>query len=397
MRMGRTLYLLNVLLFVALSACSRPMPEHWTGTLSLPEGTQIPFEMNLSLAGPKPSGHFVVGNEKTPIPEISWDGKALDFQFSEYGADMHVTWDGSQLSGEYRRIRSSGTKVFPVRATPKSETAVASPNAPAAGTYLVRFDDDKEGESRTVAKLWSEAGTPYGTFIAPDGDYGLLKGAPNDNGIQLSRFTGWQAFAIEIHKNGTGTFHAASLDMPKPFKLARYVDAPSLRETTMKNPASSFAFACSSLSGETVRNTDERFKGKGLIVDIMGTWCHNCMDESPVLQKIYTASGRDKLEMVGLSFEVKEDEALGRKNLSQYRDRFGLTYPLLYCGSVDDSNVDQKLKSQLENFFAYPTTLFIDKTGKVRTIHAGFHGPGTGDQYEPQVQRLQSLAAEIAR
>ena len=79
------------------------------------------------------------------------------------------------------------------------------------------------------------------------------------------------------------------------------------------------------------------------------------------------------------------------------RDRFKLNYPLLYCGSVDDSNVDKQLKSQLENFFAYPTTLFIDKKGKVRAVHAGFHGPGTGDQFPFQVQKLHELAAQVAR
>jgi hypothetical protein len=121
------------------------------------------------------------------------------------------------------------------------------------------------------------------------------------------------------------------------------------------------------------------------------------MDESPVLQELHTQYGKDGFEVVGLSFEITDDAELGRKNLTLYRDRFKLTYPLLYCGSVDDSNVDKQLKNQLDNFFAYPTTLFIDKKGKVQTVHSGFQGPGTGDQYPVQIQKLHELAEQAIR
>jgi hypothetical protein len=110
-----------------------------------------------------------------------------------------------------------------------------------------------------------------------------------------------------------------------------------------------------------------------------------------VLQDLYRQYAKDGLEAVGLSFEVKDDEALGRKNLTLYRDRFALTFPLLYCGSVDDSNLDNQLKNQLQNFFAFPTTLFIDKKGKVRAVHSGFRGPGTGDEFDRQIQKLHEL------
>jgi thiol-disulfide isomerase/thioredoxin len=165
----------------------------------------------------------------------------------------------------------------------------------------------------------------------------------------------------------------------------------------MKNPNRPFAFACTSLTGETVRNTDERFKGKALAADIMGTWCHNCMDESPVLQELYKQYQKDGFEVVGLSFEIKDDAELAKKNLTLFRDRYNLTYPLLYCGSLDDANIEKQLKSQIENFFAFPTTLFSNKTGKVQTIHTGFRGPGAGDRYPLQIQKLHELAQQALR
>lgn len=407
--MKRNFRRLSVLAFLTFTGCQQPVPQHamWSGTVQLADGKDLAFRMDLDLAQPKPAGYFLVGNEKTPIPEISRNGDSLNFQFSEYGAEMRTVWDGHQLRGTYVRYRSEGTRSFPVHASPEAAglaDAVPADAVAPIGTYQVHFQDDNGSGRVTVARVWTEGTRIYGTFIAPDGDYGLLDGKPTAKGIQFGRFTGWQAFLIEFESEGSqwsGTFYAASNDKPRPFTLGPLteaaLEASPTAVTSMKHPQDTFTFSCSSLSGETVRNTEDRFRGKALVVDIMGTWCHNCLDEAPVLQRLQDKFRNDGLEVVGLSFEVTDDAEIGRRNLSLYRDRFGLTYTLLFCGSVDDANQETRLKTQLENFFAFPTTLFIDKTGKVRTIHAGFRGPGTGQQYQSQVQELEELARGIVR
>jgi thiol-disulfide isomerase/thioredoxin len=370
----------------------------WNGTLELPE-VAIPLRMELDLANR--TGSFIVGTEKTPIPEIVSNGKELTLGFTEYGAEISVVWDGKHLTGNYLRIRTEGTKSFRVSAYPGVAASQPAANAP-TGNFLVVFEDETPEKATTTASIWKEGDVYYGTFIAPDGDYGLLEGAPTAQGIQFSRFTGWQAIAIEVNPDGenwSGRYHAASIEKPRPFKLhpQQVSGIAEGKRTAMKDPNGSFAFACTSLTGETVRHTDDRFKGKALAVDIMGTWCHNCMDESPVLEDLYKTYGRDGFQVVGLSYEIKNDVELGKKNLTLFRDRYKLSYPLLYCGSLDDANLDQQLHSQLANFFAFPTTLFIDRKGKVRSIHSGFQGPGTGDRYPLQVKKLRDLVEQVVR
>lgn len=390
----KTFGLIALLVFASCRPSPLPSNATWRGTLQLPE-TSLPFRMELDLSGP--AGAFIVGTEKIPIPEISRNDNTLTFTFSEYGAEMRGTWDGKQLKGDYLRYRTAGTKSFPFSASPDFRDGSHSPIAP-TGNYQVVFDDETPEEATTVARIWREGPVSvYGTFIAPDGDYGLLEGTATQDGVQLHRFTGWQGIAIELKRdaeNWTGIYYAAHNDKARPFKLRPRADAAPAegQEVRMKNPDNPFAFACTSLTGETVRNTEERFKGKALAVDIMGTWCHNCMDESPVLEELYQQYRKVGFEVVGLSFEIKDDAELGKKNLTLFRDRYKLTYPLLYCGSVDDANVEKQLKSQIVNFFAYPTTLFIDKRGKVQAIHWGFQGPGTGDRYPLQVRKLHDLA-----
>jgi thiol-disulfide isomerase/thioredoxin len=165
----------------------------------------------------------------------------------------------------------------------------------------------------------------------------------------------------------------------------------------MKNPETSFRFEGVSASGETLHSSDDRFKGRPLIVDIMGTWCHNCIDESPLLQELHAKYGKDGLQVVGISFEITDDLELAKRNLKLYQDRLGLTYTMLFCGSLDDENVKNRLRSQLDNFFAYPTTLFIGRDGKVQTIHSGFRGPGTGEEFQAQVQEFHELAEKLVK
>jgi hypothetical protein len=51
---------------------------------------------------------------------------------------------------------------------------------------------------------------------------------------------------------------------------------------------------------------------------------------------------------------------------------------MLLAGTPDDIN--QKLP-QLVNFGAYPTTIYIGRDGRVRSVHAGFASQATGEEY----------------
>src|SRR5215467_10461205 len=110
MTFARLQFLLTIGLF--LFACRRALPEQsaWAGTLELANGTiHLPFRMFLDFHSTKPTGYFLVGNEKAPIPEITRQEDSITFAFSEYGAEMQGVWNGSELDGTYVRHRPEGT------------------------------------------------------------------------------------------------------------------------------------------------------------------------------------------------------------------------------------------------------------------------------------------------
>ena len=400
---------LFVLLF--LPSCRRPMPEQgtWVGTIELAQGNiHVPFRMELDLRSTKPTGSFLVADEKTVIPEITRQDDYVLFEFSEYGAEMRGTWDGHQLNGTYLRHRTQSDTLLKFTASPGANATTQrdvqlSANQVPSGKYQVYWSDEDRTKSAIVATFWTKGESLYGTFIAPDGDYGLLVGKPSGGKVQLNRFTGWQAIAITLEqKEGmwSGNYFFQN-DKPRAFVLSLRANNESaalpVRQTTMKNPEARFTFEGVSISGETIRGTDDRFKGKPLIVDIMGTWCHNCLDSGPLLEELQKTHEKDGLQVVGISFEVNDDVQLAKKNLQLFKHGKNLTYTMLYCGSLDDDNVNKRLRSQLNDFFAYPTTLFIGRDGKVQAISSGFKGPGTGEEYQNQIREFHELAEKLVK
>jgi hypothetical protein len=61
------------------------------------------------------------------------------------------------------------------------------------------------------------------------------------------------------------------------------------------------------------------------------------------------------------------------------KTRLGINYPLLVAGNRENANTALPM---LNRIMGYPTTIFIDKKGKVRKIYTGFTGPATGKYYE---------------
>jgi thiol-disulfide isomerase/thioredoxin len=400
-------------LFIAccflIAGCQKQMPQKgmWAGTMTIGENKQLPFQMFLDLNPAACTGSFFNGAEQTSIPEIQFHGDSLSFLFSEYNAAMRGIWDGKEWRGKFFRYRSDTSRndfsAAPSETIQGNSVPARSSVFPLAGKFQVSIFGMKEVDSTCTANFWMKNDSVFGTIIAPDGDYGLLAGRQTDSKVLLTRFTGWQAFRLDLERQGTvwnGTLNARS---GKPTVLTLFpqsVFKPELKSAhlpTMKNRTKTFTFFGTSSTGNVVSSEDSVFRNKALIIDIMGTWCHNCMDAAPVLQQLYTEFGKDGLEIIGLAFEISDNPETAKKNLTLFQNRFGITYTVLYCGSTNEANVEQKLHRQLNDFYAYPTTLFVNKKGVVKRIHVGFNGPGTGEEYQRQVRQYIEMADRLVK
>jgi thiol-disulfide isomerase/thioredoxin len=132
-------------------------------------------------------------------------------------------------------------------------------------------------------------------------------------------------------------------------------------------------------------------------VQLFGTWCPNCSDETRYLRELHERYAARGLSIVGLAFELTGDFTRDSQQVLTYARHHQLPYPLLVAG-VSDKNKASERFPLLDKLRAYPTTLFVDARGEVRAVHQGFSGPATGAAHlklrEDFERLIETLLAE---
>jgi thiol-disulfide isomerase/thioredoxin len=147
-----------------------------------------------------------------------------------------------------------------------------------------------------------------------------------------------------------------------------------------------------------VSNTDARFRGKVVILSIGGSWCPNCHDEAPFLSELYKDYHARGLEVIGLMFENDPDPKIARPRVQSFIKRHGVQYPMLLAGTTQASPTSKTINEalpQIVNFGAYPTAIYLGRDGRVRSVHAGFASPATGQEHVRLKQELRELTERL--
>ena len=173
---------------------------------------------------------------------------------------------------------------------------------------------------------------------------------------------------------------------------AKLQNADSL--TFLKKGYDSFSFRFPDQNGDTVSLADDRFKNKAVIVQIMGSWCPNCLDETNYYKTLYDQYGNLGLEIVALAFERTKTEEKAYKNLQRLVERTGVKYTMLLGGATRETKAAEALP-MLNHVMSYPTSIFLDKNHKIKRIHTGFYGPSTGEYYTRFVSETEKLVEEM--
>jgi thiol-disulfide isomerase/thioredoxin len=216
----------------------------------------------------------------------------------------------------------------------------------------------------------------------------------------LSAFDGAHAYLYRGRINGRneleGTYWSG-LAWRETFS-GRRDQAASLgeleRATQMRANSKVLEFTFPDLDGKPVSLSDERYKDKVVIIALAGSWCPNCHDEAAFLAPYYKANRERGLEIIELMFEQFGDMERAVPAVRGFRDKFGIEYATLVAGVNDKQNAATRLP-QLNNIFAFPTTIFVDRQHRVRRIHTGFSGPATGAHYERLIEGFDATVEEL--
>jgi peroxiredoxin len=167
--------------------------------------------------------------------------------------------------------------------------------------------------------------------------------------------------------------------------------------TTLRDATQRFDFTFPDTDGHEVSLSDERYRGKVVLITLGGTWCPNCHDEARFLMPFYREHRDQGFEVIALMFERHGEYEKAAQAVRNYRDDLGVEFPTLIAG-VSTTEEASKALPTLSGIYGYPTTILVDRRGAVRDIHVGFLGPATGAHYEEYMaqfrERVESLLAE---
>lgn len=365
----------------------------WFGNLLREDGKQIRFHFDLKTENQKTVMYIINAAEKIRVDKIRYsaDSVWIDMPvFESYFRAKRISdqrWEGSWTSAG-----SAQWSVMPFIA--ETQATVSAPAlAPAVtdltGKWAVTLTRPN-GTTRPAIGDWQQKGNVLrGTVLAPSGDYRYLTGYVSGDELQLSTFDGSHAFLFTAKINSAnqisdGMFYSGATGK-EPWVAERNENAslPDAAAVFMREGEDRLHFRFRDLDKKWVSINDARFKNKVVIIQIMGSWCPNCMDETAFLSEYYRKNKQRGVEVIGLAYEYSTDFERSRSSLRKFKDRFQVQYPLLITGvTVSDTLRTVKTLPQLTPIKAFPTTIFIGKDGKVAKIKAGFKGPGAGAYHE---------------
>ena len=268
--------------------------------------------------------------------------------------------------------------------------------------YKVLFSNGTENEYPALGLFEQNGNVINGTFRTETGDYRFLSGnvglKEGKTVFALSCLDGSHAFLFNGEVTGEkikGNFYSGNhwstsfvgsidenFELSDPDTLTKYNEAYG-----------DFDFSFPDLNGDTVVFS-EKYKGDVALIQIMGSWCPNCMDETRYLSGYYELFKDKGVNVIALAFERTEDFEKSRNAVQTLKQDVGAEYDFLIAGTSNKTKASDKLP-MLSNILSFPTTLLINKSGKVVYIHTGFNGPSTGEEFESFKKYLEGFTYEL--
>ncbi|MCW5516581.1 peroxiredoxin family protein [Muriicola sp. Z0-33] len=382
-----------VFVFIGFFGCETVKKDQlkqgsWLAHLEVMDGEKLPFNFNLS----KVDESFVMevynADEVITINDIEIKQDSIYIRMSVFEGYIAGTYTQESVEGSY--IKESLDRVVPFKAAYGAAPRFTSAHPGTqdiSGIWETEFIPDDDDPYIAKGIFTQNKQLVKGTFRTTTGDYRYLEGIVDGDSLKLSTFDGAHAFLFTARVTDStlnGAFYSGN-HSKEIFTAVRNEDFELPDETTLtylKDGYDTFEFSFPNEAGELISLGDPEFQGKATVVQIMGTWCPNCLDESKFLVDYLKKNNNPNLKVIALAFEYARTKEGAFKGIQRLKDRLGVEYPVLLAqyGTSNKSKANEKLP-MLNHVLSYPTTIFIDKKGKVRKIHTGFNGPATGDKY----------------
>lgn len=290
-------------------------------------------------------------------------------------------------SGDQQRFKSTNTGVDSVNLY---------------GQYQVHFSPETDDYYPAIGLFDIDSTTNIvsGTFATETGDYRYLAGSKEGDHLLLSCFDGSHAFLFKADIVGdslvNGVFKSGT-HWTEPWVA---VQDPSftLRDpntlTIIKDSSQVWSTRLQDKAGEDHRLSELELEGKVVILQVMGSWCPNCIDESLAYKEFYDKYHERGLDIIPVAFEKSADPETIKEVLEELEEDLDLPYNIYFGGKKSKAAAAEALPA-LNHVMSYPTSIFIDRSGAVRKVHTGFYGPSTKHFYDMWLHDTEMLIEEL--
>lgn len=399
-----------VLLYSVVNAQQHNLlPEgRWRGVLKRTDGQEIVFNFDIKNNKGKKVMYVINASERLEADDITVRGDSAFIVLPFFDSRFSVSSDGKKLTGNWIKRLADRDAVIPFEAVHNEDYRYKAKNDASvniSGKWTSVFTDTITKKVNENIGVFEQKGNRLtGSFLTPYGDYRYLEGVVDGDSLKLSGFDGGYAllFTAKINDDKTitgGNFYSGAGAAPQVWVAEKNANAALPETASLLKPGASpkVSFTFKDVNGKPVSFSDKKFRNKVVILQITGTWCPNCMDETRFFNEVYEKYKSKGLEIISLAYERTEDFSRSQAAIKNFIKRLNVGYTVLITPvAVADPQRVEKTLPQLEKIPAFPTSIFVNKKGEIQTIHSGFSGPGTGEeeykkQKEEYIHIIESL------
>ena len=386
------IYIIVILLHANFLFAQNAITLPFIAEIQLNDRLQIQVTASLAEKNSKSPITIYNGKEVYQLSVNKRIGDTIVYQFPAQDAEWRIAFsdDFSEARGWWVNYNKKVPVRYPVHLYMTLSEMIPKPDSifpELFGRWKVLFEPGTPNEEVLVGVFQQEMnGRIFGSFLSETGDYRYLHGYAANGKLHLQTYTGYWAFVVEADLNGsnemTGVFYSGGKSS-SPFKAIKD-ETVQLRDEAeltylIKRDERVVLNNLSKLTGRKT-NLDLSKNGQLTLIQIMGTWCPNCIDEANLLKELHAAYGKQGLEIIALGFEVGTDTKKQRSRLKRFVKDLQVNYPV-YLAGTSSKEAAAAYFPMLNGIMSFPTSILVDEQGKIIAIHTGFSGPATGAAY----------------
>lgn len=365
----------------------------WRLQFSLEEDV-VNIQMNIDSAM---NVQFINASEIINAGKIILRNDSFYLEMPVYGTYFTgIRTSTDQFIGNWHNTQKKPDYLIAVSAEYQSSTFHNAIDLSLENKYEVTFSPNSDDEYPALGLISNPSqGAINGTFLTETGDYRYLHGFQTANNIVLQCFDGSHLFLFKGDLKGdsivNGSFQSGThwkepwygimnntYELSHPDSITTVVDDAPLVINLMNTQS------------EFVTLGNDYFADKLTIIQILGTWCPNCLDESRFYKELHNKYASQGLQIVPVAFERTEDYQTSAITLERYLKELDLPYDG-YVGGKASKKIASATFPMLSDIVSFPTSIFVDREGNIQKVHTGFFGPGTGMYYDRYKSNTESF------